>query len=107
VHPLPVVQNDAVVQTVLGACAEQKVDQIVDVVRGCGRWPGKLAGVGVAAVLRVEVEYIGVDGLILIACLEGVPASNLRVVRFRVDRGRVLELRIRSLPSQMVKPLID
>ena len=104
VHPLAQVGDQDVAERVLAAEAEHEVGQVVDVVRGDARRPRELAGVGVAAVQRVDVLHLGRDVLVLVARLQRVLAHQPGVVDLRVPHRRVLPLRVGRLSAEVREP---
>ena len=100
-HPLAVVKHHRIVQAIRRPRSEHEVGQVVDIVRGGdAHRPGKLAAVSVGAILRIEVENIGIDALILITRFQRMPPQNLGIIHLGVDGEGVLELWVRFLPAE-------
>ena len=94
-------RDEDAAERVLRAQAEHEVGEVVEVVgRRAGR-PRELAGVGVAAVERVDVLHFDVDLLELVAGLERLAPHQPRVVHLRIPHRRVLPLRVRRLAAEI------
>jgi hypothetical protein len=63
VHALAVLRGEDVGERVGAAGAQKEVGDIVDGVVGRTRGSGELPAIGVRAILRAEVQHVGVDSL--------------------------------------------
>ncbi len=115
VHALPVAPDQVVRQLNLAGKTEHEIRQVVAGRVICNRTAcrltqlrasgfAELAGIGVEAIDRIDIHYLGMDNLQFSPHLESVPAQDFRVVHFRTPSGRVLKLRIGRLPPKSVEP---
>ncbi len=91
--------EDKIGEIVAGGIARDRAVRRLPQMRA-GRF-AELAGVGVGAVQRIDIQNLGADGHEFIAHLDGVAALYHREIEFGIEGGRILELRIAGLAAQL------
>jgi len=90
VHPLPVLRGEHVGELIGAARSEQKIGNVVYVIRGESCGCAELAAVAILPVLRTEIQNRRVDALIFEAQFQRMLGEHVRVIYFRIEYRRIL-----------------